>query len=67
MSTYFDHYAGQRATYQPRACDTVEAPEILVLEGEAAADSMRRWVSAEERRALESASFNQGESSDRSS
>jgi hypothetical protein len=53
--TYMEWAAGIRASYQPAAADVVDWPEgdVLVLEGEAAADSMRRWVSGVERRALE--------------
>jgi hypothetical protein len=53
--TYMEWAAGIRASYQPATADVVDWPSegMLILEGDAAADSMRRWVSGEERRALE--------------
>lgn len=45
-TTYFDHYARQR-TRDPG--DTVELDPYLVLEGDAAADTIRRFFEAEER------------------
>lgn len=44
--TYFDHYARQ-TTRQPG--DTVELDPCLVLEGDAAEDTIRRFFEAEER------------------
>ncbi len=45
--------AQPREPYRARREDTVDFPDMLVTEEEATADTMRRYLSAEERRAME--------------